>query len=130
MALYEQGSGPWGLLNLFRDDWLITRQATKLFFVCTIFVLALTPVFLGKIDPSHMPFWARLSLSFFGVVGTIALFFVWIGMLKYWIRIDQSGKWSRRLSLAVLTLGLWWGACLYCWAVYLPQVLRKEPQRA
>jgi hypothetical protein len=43
----------------FKDEWLITRQAAKLFFLSTLLVLALTPVFLGKIDTNTMSFWAR-----------------------------------------------------------------------
>jgi hypothetical protein len=34
----------------FQDDWLITRQAAKLFVLSTVLVLALIPVFLGKVD--------------------------------------------------------------------------------
>jgi hypothetical protein len=71
----------------------------------------------------------RLCASLFGIVATVALFFLWGGMLRYWIRIDQVGKWSKRLSLTVLVLGLWWGACLYCYVVYIPQVLRKKTSR-
>ncbi len=118
--------GPWGLYNRFEDDWLVTRQAVKLFLVSAVYLLALTPVFLGRIDIAHMSLWMRLVWDILGAVGAVAVFFLWIGMLRYWIRIDRSKKWIRRLSFVVLLLGFWYGACLYCFAVYTPQVLRKE----
>jgi hypothetical protein len=51
MELFDRQYWGYGVLNRFKDDWLVTRQAAKLFFASTICVLALTPVFLGKIDP-------------------------------------------------------------------------------
>jgi len=52
----------------FKDEWLITRQAAKLFFLSTLLVLALTPVFLGKIDTNTMSFWARLPWGILGIL--------------------------------------------------------------
>ncbi len=121
--------GPWGLLNLFKDDWLVTRQAAKLFFASAIYLLALTPVFLCSTDMAHWPSSMKLAWNVAGGIGAIAVFFLWIGMLRYLIRIDQSNKWIRRLSLVILVLGFWYGACLYCFALYIPQVLRRERQQ-
>jgi hypothetical protein len=114
------------LWNRFKDDWLITRQAARLFVVSTLLVLALTPVFLGKIDTQTMPFWTRLPWGILGILGPIALFFLWFGMWRYWVRIDNSSVWIKRMWFVVLLVGFWWGSCLYCLLVYLPQVLRRS----
>ena len=46
--------------NWFKDEWLISRQAAKLV-VATLLVLALIPVFAGRIDTNTMSFWSRES---------------------------------------------------------------------
>ena len=109
----------------FKDEWLITRQAAKLFFLSTLLVLALIPVSLGKIHTNTMSFWVRLPWGILGILGPIALFFLWFGMWRYWVRIDRSGRWAKRAWFVVLLVGFWWGSCLYCLFVYLPRVLRR-----
>lgn len=109
----------------FEDTWLVTRQASILFMVSTLFVIALTPVLLGRIDTQAMSFWARLPIGILGLVGPVALFFLWFGVWRYWVRIDNAGKWVKRIWFLVLLVGFWWGSCLYYFVVYLPQVFRR-----
>jgi len=111
--------------NWFKDDWLTTRQAARVFLVSTFLVLALTPVLLGKIDTKAMSLWARLPWGILGILGPIALFFLWFGMWRYWVRIDNASKWAKRMWFLVLLFGFWWGSCVYCYFVYLPQVFRR-----
>jgi len=112
--------------NWFRDNWLVTRQAATLFLVSTILVIALTPVLLGRVDTKEMLFWARLPWGVLGVLGPVALFFLWFGMWRYWVRIDNASKWVKRMWFLVLLIGFGWGSCLYCFLVYLPQVIRRR----
>src|SRR6266849_7564276 len=98
--------------NRFKDEWLITKQAAKLFLVSTFLVLALTPAFLGKIHTDKMPLWERLPWAILGVLGPVALFFLWLGMWRYWVRIDCSNPWAKRMWFIVLLIGFWWGSCL------------------
>ena len=114
----------------FKDEWLITRQAAKLFVVSTLLVLAMTPIFLGNVDTQRTSFWGRLPWGILGVLGPIALFFLWFGMWRYWVRIDRSGLWAKRMWFVVLLVGFWWGSCLYCFFVYLPQVFRRARAEA
>lgn len=109
----------------FKDNWLVTRQAAILFLVSTFFVIALTPVLLGLIDTDGMRFWARLPWGVLGVLGPIALFFLWFGMWRYWVRLDNANRWVKRIWFLLLLVGFWWGSCLYCFLVYLPQVFRR-----
>jgi hypothetical protein len=123
-------NGPWGLLNLFEDDWLVTRRATKLFFASAVYILVLTSVLLGWTAVAHSSPWMKLALDGSGGLGAVAIFFLWLGMLRYWIRIDGSKKWLHRLSLVLLVAGFWYGACFYYFAVYLPQSFQKNDSNA
>ncbi len=122
--------GPLGLWNLYKDDWLVTRQASRLFVLSTVIVLAMTPIFEGWLDPKKMTFWTRLPWGILGIIGPIALFFLWIGMWRYWVRVDSSSAWAKRFWFLVLLIGFWWGSCLYCFSAYLPQVLRRHRAEA
>lgn len=114
------------LASRFSDEWLVTSRAALLFLLSTAIVLAVTPVFLGRIDRDEMSFWTRLPWGILGMLGAVAIFFLWLGMWQYWRRIDRSSPRSKRLWFWVLLLGLWWGGCLYCLSVYLPQVIRRN----
>ena len=111
--------------NWFSDDWLITQRAAKLFLVSTLLVLAVTPILLGRINTQTMSFWARLPWGILGVLGSVALFFLWFGMWRYWARVDNSSRWVKRIWFLLLLVGFWWGSCLYCLFLYLPQVFRR-----
>lgn len=117
--------GPSRLWSRFSDTWLVTRQAAVLFFVSTILVLALTPVFLGRIDTAQMPFWTRLPWGILGISGPLAIVFLWLGMWWYWVRLDRSRSPAKRFWFTVMLIGFWYGSCVYCYFVYLPQVNRR-----
>ena len=121
-----QNIGPSGVWNSFKDDWLISPQAARLFFASTIFVLALIPVARGMVDPARMMLWERIPLTIFAMVGTLAHLFLWIGMWKYFARVDGSKVYEKRLWFLILLFGFWYGSCLYCYFVYLPQVMRRN----
>ncbi len=126
MSIFEPiYAGLWDVLDLFPDDWLVTRRAGKLFLSSAIFMLLLTAFFLSSFTALHFSSWAKLSLDLVGMVGVFSSLFLWLGMLRYWIQIDGSPKWAKRLTLVVMVLGLWYGACLYFFIVYFPQVFRK-----
>ncbi len=123
MPFFEGIRGPW---NWFTDGWLVSRQAIRFFFVAVVFVLALTPIFLGSTDPATTSLPLRLLWTVVGMVGTISLFFLWFGMWRYWVRLDHSTVFAKRLWFVILLFGLWWGSCLYYFFAYLPQVTRRE----
>jgi uncharacterized BrkB/YihY/UPF0761 family membrane protein len=114
----------------FRDKWLMTRRAAGYFIVSAVLVLGVTPMFLGRIDTSKMSFLERLPWGILGMVGPIAVFFLWIGMWRYWVRLDDSKPMQKRLWFVILLVGFWWGSCLYCFFVYLPQIFRRVKAEA
>jgi hypothetical protein len=118
-----------GILNLFSPNWVATRQAAMLFLGSSLMVLATTPIYLGKMGSVPFAAWEEDIWLIVGILGTLCIFFLWGGMLQYWRRVDLSSKWAKRLSLVILIAGLWWGACLYCYVVYVPQVFRGKSSR-
>jgi hypothetical protein len=108
------------------DDWLLSRQAAALFCLSAVSSLAIAPILLGWVHLARMSFWPRLPWEVLGIVGAIALVTLYFGMWVYWVRLDDSGKWTKRVWFLVLLLGPWYGSCAYCFAVYLPLVLRKR----
>ena len=101
---------------------MTSRRASSLFVTSTFFVLAITPALFGRIDavdpsPAERVFWGVL-----GVLGTLSLFFIWIGMWRFWMSVDRSSNLARKFWFLVLLVGFWWGSCFYCYFVYWPQV--------
>ncbi len=115
----------WLPSSLLRDDWLISRLSVRLFFLSSLLVIAMTPVFIG-VDTAKMTFLQRLPWGILGVVGPIGLFFLWLGMWRYWVRLDSSRVWVKRIWFPVLLFGFWWGSVLYFFSIYLPQTLRRR----
>lgn len=118
--------GPSGVLNSFRDDWLVSRQAIKLFFVSAVLVMLLTPVSFGLVGIAKMTFFQRLPWAILGVAGSIGSLFLWLGMWRYWFRLDDSGAWNKRFWFIVLLVGFWWGSCLYFFFAYFPRVAHSR----
>jgi len=108
----------------YKDDWLVTRQAARLFLVSTFLVLALTPVFLAN-RYQHNVVLGAASMGHFGNPRSNRTVFSVVRMWRYWVRIDRSDRWAKRMWFVVLLLGFWWGSCLYCFFAYLPQVSRR-----
>jgi hypothetical protein len=87
-------------------------------------------VFQGWIDLTKSSLSVRTSVTIFYMLATCALLFLWFGMWAYWVRLDDSKTYSKRLWFLVLLLGFWYGSCLYCYFVYFPQVIRRNRVRA
>jgi hypothetical protein len=126
-----QRVGPFFLpSSLLRKDWLISRLTAKLFFVSALLVMALTAAFAWPIDTGKMSIWYRIPDALLGVLGPLGLFFLWFGMWRYWVIVDNSRRWVKRLWFLVLLFGFWWASVLYYFAVYLPQVLSRTESEA
>jgi len=117
--------GPCGLLNCLRDDRIGSRPTAKIFGIAAIFVIAVLPVYLGLVDLTKMSLWQRFPWAILTILGPIGGFFIWLGLWRYWLRVDDSSRWMKRASFFVLLVGLWYGAIVYFLWVYLPQLSRK-----
>jgi len=112
------------------DNWISSPRAAKLFFASTFLVLALVPRFEGWMVPAtRMTLWLRIFWTMFGNAGTAGLLFLFYGMWWYWVRLDESKKYLKRFWFLILLFGFWFGSCIYCYFVYLPQVIRLKRMR-
>lgn len=121
----RQGIGPFFLPARSLREWLVSRWASRFFFVSAICVVALIPVFGGVVDTTKMSFLQRLPGALLGVVGPVAIFCLWLGMWIYWVRLDDSSQWPKRVWFLVLLFGFWYGSVLYYFVVYLQQMTRR-----
>lgn len=121
--------GPLAVFTSFSDGWLISRQARRLFSASAVLTLLVTVTIFRGVNSSKLPFAERLPLAILGVVGTLALLFIWAGMWRYWYRLDDSGKWVKWLWFLVLLLGFPWSSCVYFLCVYLLQTTRYRVYR-
>jgi hypothetical protein len=116
--------------RLFRDDLLSSRVYASLFLMSSILVVGLTFLVQSNVDPSKLSLWIRIPWTALAVFGTLGLFFLWIGMWWYWVRLDASSGLSKRVWFVVLLAGFWYGSILYYFSVYLPQVVRRRAVKA
>lgn len=122
--------GPFWLPSAWlRDDWLISSLTAKLFFLSTFCVLAVTPAVMG-IDTTKLTFWIRFPLTALGFLVPVGVLFLFVGMWRYWMRVDHSRPWIKRIWFFILLVGFWWGSFLYYFAVYLPQLVRRRKLEA
>jgi uncharacterized BrkB/YihY/UPF0761 family membrane protein len=126
--------GPWGPYFWFKDNWIVGRFAARLFSFSAVLIVVWTVAFAvvsrhGTSANQTRPIWHELWTCLdIGVV--LPIFFLWFGMWRYWLRVDRSKPWIKRLSFVALLLGAWWGATVYCLAIYLPRTLGQAPQEA
>ena len=108
---------------LFSDDWLRTRAAASLFLLSAVCVVLLYAVLHEFVNLSYKAPFPWNTLGFLVPIGTL---FLWIGMWRYWLRVDVSGAASKRVCFVVLLVGFWYGSFLYYFMRYLPDVFRRN----
>lgn len=112
------GSFFWKRVNV---AWLISPCASTLFACSGLIILVATAFAIW----GHSSYFVALKgplqvcLGLGGAVAACSVFFLWGGMLRYWIECDPSSKAVRRLWFLVLIIGVWYGAILYFLLGYL-----------
>jgi hypothetical protein len=102
------------------DEWLVSKAASGLFAVSSFVIAGVTWLLFGYNLPQNPPLTVEVLCGILGVSGPIAMFFLWGGMWRYWMRGEPSNRFLRRLWFVALVLGIWYGAILYYLLVYLP----------
>jgi hypothetical protein len=125
MPLRLKTTGPLAIFEMFKDEWLTCRQAGVLFFISAVLVAAFQPLLHVAAAPSSSAV-QRVAHSGLGVVLAISTLFLWVGMWRYWVRIDASSKPSKTFWFIVLLFGFWYGSALYFLFVYLPQFMQRK----
>jgi hypothetical protein len=106
------------------DDWLFSPIASKLFFLATLCVVALTLEY--NLDITRAPQWQKQLWDVAGIIEAVGVLSLWLGMWRYWSRVDDSKRRIKRLWFFVLLIGFWWGSALYYFFQYLPQTWRRR----
>jgi len=114
---------------LMKDDWLISPKVSKLFFASALCVVMFTLEYIIG-DTSKAPHWQNVVWDILGVIEPFGIFFIWFGMWRYWVRLDGSKPYVKRLWFVVLLVGFWWASVLYYSCVYLPQMIRRRRAEA
>jgi hypothetical protein len=135
---YLKYIGPWGPYFWFSDRWISGRTAARLFIFSASLIAAWTVTYFVA---GRYSLWANPRSSGLQAVWTVldvaqvpAGLFLWYGMLRFWVRLDDSRAWIKRLSLVAMIVGFWWGASVYCLVVYVrrasktPLLAAAEPQ--
>src|ERR1700749_946633 len=68
----------------------------------------------------------RLPLTTAAILGCLGLIFLWLGMWWYWVRLDDSGRWSKRFWFIVLLAGFGTAASLISSLSICPQPFEKR----
>jgi hypothetical protein len=109
--------------------WLVWGSGPLVLLLSTIAILGMTG-YLYAFPIMHLDLQRlatesdviRYTSAIAGAVGAIGGALLYVTMWFYWARIDDSSGWKRRIWFLVLLLALWYGSCLYYFAVYRPQV--------
>ena len=100
----------------------------KALFLSATCVIALTLEF--NLDTSRAAPWQNTLWDILGIVEALGILFLWLGMWRYWSRVDDSKHSAKRLWFLVLLIGFWWGSVLYYFLSYLPQMVRRRKAEA
>ena len=111
--------------GLFRDDRLVSQTYLRLFSVSAVLCVAVTLFWFHPVDPLDTVLWLRILITVIGMGATVGLFFIWLGIWFYWVRLDGSEAWQKALWFFVLLAGFCLGSTLYFLFVYLPQMMRR-----
>ncbi len=115
---------PW-----LRDDWIVSPPVARFFLFASLCGIVSIPEFLGYLDPAKLPRWASGPVILLSVLLVIPTLLLWLGMWRYWFRIDKSKPNTKRVWFFLLLVGMFMASILYCFSVYLPQVRRASANR-
>jgi hypothetical protein len=105
------------------NERLASRPVANFFFLASIAVILL--ILLALVPslrlPDPLPPWLGV------LVLTLELLVVaqYLGMWRYWLRLDHSAARKKKVWFFILLFGLQVGSTAYFFMVYLPQVNQK-----
>ena len=111
-------------------DRLFFRWKTAaLFGIASALSLAAIVLRYTEINFSALSRPALVGLSLLGAAVAFGAFSLLVGMWFFWVKCDASPRWQRAVWFVILLFGFFYGAVLYYFVVYLPEVkkvLRTE----
>jgi hypothetical protein len=102
------------------QEWLVSRSASTLFAICSLLTLVVTFIlYIGIPSASALSTPSIVLIGVAGFAGPFAMFFLWGGMLRFWMQGEPSSRGVRKFWFLLLILGFCYGAVLYYVFVYL-----------
>jgi hypothetical protein len=124
MAIENRTLNDW-LWSRVGERWFATPRAVQIFSWAFLASVGATigvglPDFSEKIDsmPGSLYLFVHTLYVLFAAVLPFGAIFLFLGMFRYWSRLDDSPKSVRTKWFWVLLLGTWLGACFYFVYVY------------
>jgi len=106
-------------------DLLFFRWKTAaLLGVATVLSLAAIVLRYTEINFNALSRPALVGMSLLGAAVAFGGFSLLVGMWFFWVKCDTSPKWQRAVWFVLLLFGFFYGAVLYYFVVYLPEVKR------
>jgi len=125
-----QRAGPFWLPAIWlRHDYLISRFVAQFFLFSAVWGIISFPFFIGYLDPARMPSWIGIPVKVLVLAGVAPVLLLWLGTWRYWVRLDDSGLWAKRIWFVVLLFGFWCGAVIYYFSVYFPRWRQADKKR-
>jgi hypothetical protein len=119
------------------DDWLLSKRAARYFVFCIVATAALTLyMYTGNYAVrsadlhGYVRWTVEIAVDALVVVGVIGELTLWLGMWRYWVRLDNSDSRTKKIWFVVLLFGLWFGGIVYCLAVYQRQLAISGESRS
>ena len=111
------------MLGSLNYDRLFLRRKTAVLLGVAV-VLCLGAIVLRFIDInfSTLSRSALVEFSLFGAAIAIGALSLLAGMWFFWVKCDVSPRWQRVVWFFILLFGFFYGAVLYYFIVYLPEV--------
>ena len=110
--------------------WLRSKTARVLFLYSSWIVILVGLFMLFLLSPWFKQLWtipqAKLALEVLGgglgVVGALASLIIWLGMIAFWLREDNSPLTTKIFWFVLFFVTAWFGSAAYFFRVYRRQV--------
>lgn len=77
-----------------------------------------------EIDFDSLSHTALVGMSILGAAVALGVGTLLVGMWFFWVKCDASPKWQRAMWFVILLFGFFYGAVLYFFVAYLPEVTK------
>jgi hypothetical protein len=116
-------------------EWMVSRRAAIAFGLAAGMTCLVTLLLLRIPETSKIGAFGNFLCGTIGILGAVGMFFLWGGMLKFLEMVEQGRGRKSTIWRATLLVGVWNGAVVYYFLVYLPtragmSVALNDPSRS
>lgn len=108
-----------------RDEWLFSHKAQVIFIFSSVVSVVVSTILFVNSDAEPVTFLGKVAFGLSGAVCALTAICICSGMMRFWVKVDQSSTIVHRIWFVAMLIGLWYGAAVYCFLVFLPQAKRR-----